>query len=66
MIFRHAIDLSANGQAAEPDVMANITGTTLEVRCDVPGCGKMRSWFAGDDALDRLMEQVQGRQGVGS
>lgn len=61
MLFRKAIDLNANGQADEIDVIANIEGTTLDVRCSVPGCGKVRSWFMGEDAMEQLLKQVQRR-----
>jgi hypothetical protein len=59
MLFRDAIDLKANGQAKEIDVIANIEGTTLDVRCSVARCGEVRSWFMGEDAMERLVEQMR-------
>lgn len=54
-LYREAIDLSANGRMAEVDVMAVVEGTTLDVRCSVPGCGSVRSWYMGEDAIKRLV-----------
>ena len=56
LLFRNALDL--NSGTGVIDVMANIDGTTLDVRCSVPGCGAMRSWFAGEAALERLIDQA--------
>jgi hypothetical protein len=63
MLFRHAIDLQS-GQMADVDVAAAVEGTTLDVRCDVQGCGKTRSWFIGEEAINHLMRRVLKRQEV--
>lgn len=57
LLFRQAIDVE-HGDMAEVDVMANVEGTTLDVRCSVPGCGCVRSWFIGQAAMERLLEKV--------
>lgn len=56
MLYRHAIDAGANGAMVEVDVIARIEGTTLDVACDVEGCGKKRTWFIGEDALEAFIE----------
>ena len=55
MLYREAIDLSANGTMAEVDVIAVVEGTTLDVRCSVPGCSCVRSWYIGEDAIKRMV-----------
>lgn len=64
MLFRQAVDLEAV-RAENVDVMALIEGTTLDVKCSVPGCGCSRTWWAGDDAYERLMERVRAPQPKG-
>jgi hypothetical protein len=61
MLFRQALDIGEKeGELMQDvDVIANIEGTILDVRCSVPGCGQIRSWFAGEDALARMVERVQ-------
>lgn len=62
MLYRHAVDLSAEAPA-EVEVMANVEGTTMDVCCDVDGCGAVRSWFVGElpevlaEAVRRAMAQ---------
>jgi len=58
MLFRQAVNLDAV-KAENVDVMALIEGTTLDVKCSVPGCGSSRTWWAGDDAYERLMERLR-------
>ena len=58
MLFREAVDLETV-QPENVDVMALIEGTTLDVRCSVPGCGCSRTWWAGDDAYERLRERMR-------
>jgi hypothetical protein len=56
MLFRHAIDMTKD-TLENVDVLAYVEGTTLDVDCDVPGCGLKRSWFLGADATERLLER---------
>lgn len=67
ILFRHAVDLSAN-EPVDIDVIANIDGTMLDVSCDVPGCGAVRSWFATGQAQGGQAQggQVSGSQVSGS
>lgn len=58
MLFRQAVDLEAV-KAENVDVMALIEGTTLDVRCSVSGCECSRTWWAGSDALERLVERTR-------
>ena len=62
MLYRRAVDPQA-ASPAEVDVIANVEGTTLDVRCDVEGCGAVRSWFEGAAALERLLDAQKERQG---
>lgn len=58
MLFRQAIDR----EAVDPenvDVIANVEGTALEIRCSV--CGEVRPWYIGADALERLIEKIGGK-----
>lgn len=60
MLFRHALDMDAYLLEAV-DVVAVIEGTAVEIRCDAPGCGQVRPWIIGADAMERLIEQVKGK-----
>lgn len=57
MLFRQAVDLNAQAMT-DVDVIALIEGTTLDVRCSVPGCNCSRTWWMGEDALERVLERV--------
>lgn len=56
MLFRQAIDLEAARNFDDVEVIANIEGTTLDVRCSV--CNAVRSWYIGEAALERLIERI--------
>ena len=43
MLFRQALDETEDVEQA--DVIALIEGTTLDVKCSVPGCGRARTWW---------------------
>jgi hypothetical protein len=58
LLYRHAVDLSQE-TPAEVEVIANVEGTTLDVRCDAPGCEAVRSWYEGEAALGALLEACQ-------
>ena len=58
MLFRQALDLDETQRLEDVDVMAVIEGTTLDVRCSVPGCECTRTWWMGEDALERVLERV--------
>jgi len=51
--------VACGGQAdlEQADVIALIEGTTLDVKCSVPGCRCARTWWMGEDALERLIER---------
>lgn len=66
LLLRHAIDKAAEAGMEEVDVVACIEGTTYDVRCDVPGCDQVRTWMIGEDAIERLLERVQGDRGKGA
>ena len=55
MLFRQALDETEDVERG--DVIALIEGTTLDVKCSVPGCGCARTWWTGEDALERLIER---------
>jgi len=55
MLFRQALDETED--VKKGDVIALIEGTTLDVKCSVPGCGCARTWWTGEDALERLIER---------
>lgn len=54
--FRHAIDPKADSPAAV-EVDCEIEGTTYDIRCDVIGCGAVRTWYMGEAALERFLER---------
>lgn len=58
MLFRQALDLEETAKIEDVDVIAYIEGTTLDVRCSVHGCGCSRTWWMGEDALERVLERV--------
>jgi hypothetical protein len=55
ILYRHAIDLS-QAQPEDVDVIGALEGTMLRIRCDVPGCGAVRTWQIGEEAIERLIE----------
>lgn len=57
MLFRQAIDRDPTSVSmADVDVIANIEGTVMDIRCSVPGCGEVRSWWMGEAALEKFLE----------
>lgn len=54
MLFRQAIDLEAVGSLENVDVLANIEGTVMDIRCSC--CSTVRTWWMGDAALERFMQ----------
>jgi hypothetical protein len=60
-LYRHAIDMQAE-TPEEVDVIAVLEGTTLNVRCDVPGCGASRAWFIGQEAMEHLVGKMRERE----
>jgi hypothetical protein len=56
MLFRIAIDLEpAHFVSLEDvDVIANIEGTVMDIRCSC--CGSIRTWWMGEATLARFME----------
>lgn len=57
LLFRQAID-PMQGNIQDADVIASVEGTTFDVRCSVIGCCETRSWFIGEDAIQRLLQRV--------
>lgn len=57
MLFRQAVASDGQVDLEQADVIALIEGTTLNVKCSVPGCGCARTWWTGEDALERLIER---------
>ena len=59
-LYRESIDVSLTptltSAMAEVDVMAVVEGLVLDVCCSV--CGSVRTWVPGEEAIKRLMEQV--------
>jgi hypothetical protein len=65
ILFRHAIDLDPTSSLVldDVDVIGNIEGTVMDIRCSVPGCGEVRTWYLGEAALERLIEKRRERIG---
>ena len=63
ILFRQAIDLDPNPTVslADVDVIANIEGTVMDIRCSVPGCGEVRTWWMGAASLERFLEKRKER-----
>ena len=57
MLFRQAVASDGQADLEQADVIALIEGTTLDVKCSMPGCGCARTWWTGEDALERLIER---------
>jgi hypothetical protein len=57
MLFRQAIDPKV-GASQDGDVIAVIEGTTLDVRCSIPGCKATRTWWIGEAGMERLLERM--------
>ena len=57
MLFRQAVDLKeiTSISSIEMDVIGKIEGTVLDIRCSVPGCGLIRTWWVGETALEKLV-----------
>jgi hypothetical protein len=58
ILFRQAIDLDPKStmSLADVDVIGNIEGTVMDIRCSVPGCGEVRTWWMGEASLERFLE----------
>jgi hypothetical protein len=55
MLYRQAISVDLG---VEVDVIAAVEGTALNVRCSI--CGEVRPWIIGEDAVQRLLEKMNG------
>jgi hypothetical protein len=50
--------LPAEGERSyEVDVMAVVEGYAADIRCSL--CGEIRTWVPGEEALERLLNQVR-------
>ena len=47
ILFRQAIDHEPR-DLEEIDVVGKIEGTVLDIRCSIPGCSSVRTWFMGE------------------
>ena len=56
MLFRQAIDLDPLSvvKLEDVDVIANIEGTVMDIRCSC--CGSIRTWWMGAATLERFLE----------
>lgn len=63
ILFRQAIDLDPKSTVslADVDVIGNIEGTVMDIRCSVPGCGEVRTWWMGAASLERIIESRIGK-----
>lgn len=59
-LYRHAVESGA--APAEVDVMAVVQGSVVDIRCDVPGCGEMRTWVPGEAEMERLLARYANRK----
>jgi len=58
-LYRNAIYMQEAGEDLEEvDVMAMVEGYAADVRCSI--CGRVRTWFPGEEAIRRLLESRQG------
>lgn len=48
---------TADADPGAVDVVAVVEGYVADVKCSV--CGGMRTWFPGQESLNRLIKQVQ-------
>jgi len=55
MLYRQAISVDLG---VEVDVIAAVEGTALTCRCSI--CGEVRPWIIGEDAVQRLLEKMNG------
>ena len=56
-LYRGAVDLGAEEQLVEQDIIAIVEGYVSDVRCDL--CGRVRTWVPGEEALRQLVERWQ-------
>lgn len=54
LLYRHAVNLEAD-QPEEVDVIGYLEGTMMNIQCDVAGCGEVRTWEIGKDAIERVI-----------
>lgn len=53
-ILTHAIAVDSIGG---DDIKCVAVGTTRDIKCDVLGCGEKRTWWLGEDALQRMLDR---------
>lgn len=58
LLFREALDMELESPS-EVDVIAIVEGYVADVRCNVPGCGAVRTWVPGEAALRKLLASRQ-------
>lgn len=54
LLYRHAIDFSVE-KPGEVEVMGYLEGTMEKIRCDVEGCGEVRTWEIGKEAAEKVI-----------
>lgn len=55
LLYRQAVDVAPF--PSEVDIIATVEGYVADVRCSVCGC--IRTWFPGQESLDRLIRQIR-------
>jgi len=56
LLYRHAVDMSAE-VPEQVDIIGEIEGTVLRIRCDVVGCDEVRTWEIGKEAAQRVVQK---------
>ena len=54
LLYRHAVDMKAE-KPEEVEVMGYLEGTMEKIRCDVDGCGEVRTWEIGKEAAELVI-----------
>jgi hypothetical protein len=47
-----------------PVLRGKVVGEMRDIKCTVPGCGAIRDWMIGEDAMSALMERIRSREPV--
>ena len=55
LLYRHAVDMNAD-EPEQVDIIGEIEGTVLRIRCDVTGCDAVRTWEIGKEAAQRAIQ----------
>jgi hypothetical protein len=55
LLYRHAVDMTAESPE-QVDIIGEIEGTVLRIRCDVAGCEEIRTWEIDKEAAQRVIQ----------